>query len=273
MKYRLLCADLDGTLLDGQKKLTQGNRQAVREAYRQGMEICIASGRPACSAADILDELGVEGSVVALGGSMVVSHGKEIRRDVLGRKAVLGVLDIARRTGVHTIFNDETASVVVNGYTELQKRGLASGVMTAKNCRLETCESMARIVDSGAIEVLKISIQESCQEKLEEVRRLIQREVDVSVAKSDVDYLDVFPKGQSKWTGIQSLLDFLGIPAKECAAFGDNENDLEMITNAGLGIAMENGEAGVKAAADHITRGHDEDGVAYGIRTWVLGCG
>ena len=92
-----------------------------------------------------------------------------------------------------------------------------------------------------------------------------------SVAKSDVDYLDVFRKGQSKWTGIQTLLDYLGISDRQCVAFGDNENDLEMIANAGLGIAMENGVDMVKAVAGHITLSHEEAGVAYGIRTWVAG--
>lgn len=270
MKYRLLCVDLDGTLLDGQKKLPLENRCAIREAYRQGMEICIASGRTVCSASDILRELGVEGSVVALNGSMVISHGKEIGRIPLGRKPVLEVLDIAKRTGVHAIFNDGAVSIVVNGYTDLQRKGLESGVMKAKAYRLETCESMAALVETGAVAVLKISIQESSQEKLEAVRRLIQKEVRASVAKSDVDYLDVFRKGQSKWTGIRTLLDYLGISDRQCVAFGDNENDLEMIANAGLGIAMENGAGVVKAAASHITLSHEEAGVAYGIRTWVL---
>ena len=73
-----------------------------------------------------------------------------------------------------------------------------------------------------------------------------------------------------KQTGLAALLKHLGIPAEECIAFGDNRSDLEMLRYAGVGVAMGNGEASLKACSDYVTTAVDEDGIYLALRHFQL---
>lgn len=271
MNYQLLCVDLDGTLLDEKKQLPPENRAAVRQAWESGMEICIASGRGAESAGEYLEEMDIEGNVIALNGGQVVCHGKEIFRTEMTWEIIEPVLQIVEKMNLLAYFNDGEKTLAVNEAPEALQKRLAGNPRLLNSYQVETPESLGKKIVSGKQKIAKISIREDNLDRLEEVRRMIAGRVSAEAAKSDINYLDVFPSGQSKWTGIEKLLAHLHIPAENCVCFGDNENDREMLEKAGLGIAMGNSGLDLKARADFVSLGNDACGVAYGIRTWVLG--
>lgn len=82
--------------------------------------------------------------------------------------------------------------------------------------------------------------------------------------------LEVVPLGVNKWAGLSVLLRHLDVAADEIMAVGDGSNDLEMVSNAGVGVAMANAVAAVKAAASLTVGGHDEDGIAEAFERFVL---
>jgi Cof subfamily protein (haloacid dehalogenase superfamily) len=82
--------------------------------------------------------------------------------------------------------------------------------------------------------------------------------------------LDIIAKGGGKVTGIRRYLDLLGIAPEETIAFGDGENDIEMLRLAGIGVAMGNGEADVKNAADYVTADIDDDGIEKALKHYNL---
>lgn len=270
MTYQLLCVDLDGTLLDDQKQLLPENASAVRQAWESGMEICIASGRGAESAGEYLDEMGITGSVVALNGGQVVCHGKELFMADMAPEIVEPVLEIAENMKLICYFNDGKRTLAVNEDEESIKNRLKDNLQLLRTYQAETPESMRKKIRSGVQSVAKISIREDDSARLEEVREKIAGRIHVEAAKSDANYLDIFPLGQSKWTGIEKLLAYLHIPAECCACFGDNENDREMLERAGLSIAMGNAGIDLKTRADFVTKRNGECGVAYGVYTWIL---
>ena len=270
MGYQLLCLDLDGTLLDAKKQLSPEDSAAVRQAWEAGTQICIASGRGAGSADGYLEKMGVTGSVTALNGGQVVCHGTEIYRAEMTPKTVGAVLQIVKEMGLTGYFNDGEKTLAVNEDEASIRRRLGNDPMLLKTYQVETEESLWEKVAGGRQKIVKISIREDDPERLEEIRKRVEAKAAAGVAKSDVNYLDIFPSGQSKWTGIERLLRHLDIPAGDCVCFGDNENDQEMLVHAGLGIAMGNASPELKAAADRITKPAGACGVAYGIRTWVL---
>ena len=77
---------------------------------------------------------------------------------------------------------------------------------------------------------------------------------------------DVMPLGGGKHIGIQKVLDYYGFTREECMAFGDGENDISMLRYVGLGVAMGNADAEVKAAADYVTTSTDDSGIARALR-------
>ena len=83
-------------------------------------------------------------------------------------------------------------------------------------------------------------------------------------------YADIAVKGANKWNAIEQLIQKLGILPSEVIAIGDNINDIKMIENAGLGVAMKNGSPHVRALANVVAPSNDEDGVAYIVEKYVL---
>ncbi len=82
--------------------------------------------------------------------------------------------------------------------------------------------------------------------------------------------IDIIPKGGGKSAGIQKFLDENGMDASEVMAFGDGENDMDMIKFAGIGVAMGNAGDAVKAVADYVTDTVDNDGLAKALRHFGL---
>lgn len=268
--YRVLCVDLDGTLLDEKKQLPPENSRAIRQAWERGIEICIASGRGAESAGRYLEEMEVTGSVIALNGGQVVCHGQEIYRTEMAIEVIGPVLQVIEEMGLRGYFNDGKKTLAVNEDEASVRTRLQGAPELLRTYQTETTDSLRRMVESGRQKIAKISIREDDLARLEVVREKIGAKVDAEAAKSDINYLDIFPSGQSKWTGIEKLLRHLDIPPEACVCFGDNENDREMLERAGLGIAMGNADADLKARADVVTLDHRDCGVAYGIFKWVL---
>lgn len=83
-------------------------------------------------------------------------------------------------------------------------------------------------------------------------------------------WLELMPLGITKGSGLQALTELLHIPMANVMAFGDGENDIEMLQAAGIGIAMENAMEEVKAAADDITAGNNNDGIAAALRKYFM---
>jgi len=262
--------DLDGTLLDDKKQLPDENRNAIRQAWSEKTEICIASGRNYQSASEYLNMLGITGSVVALNGGLVSFHGREIFRTVMDPELLQAIVDVAAETGTYSYFNSKERTFVLNESPMEVENRMKKNPSYLETCKVEEPENLKQMIQTGEALITKVSFREDDMAQMEKLREKLLRLPGVSVAKSDVNYLDVFPEGQSKWSGIEKLLQFQNISAEHCVCFGDNENDREMIVHAGLGIAMGNASMDLKTQADFVTLSNEDCGVAYGIRNWVL---
>ena len=84
------------------------------------------------------------------------------------------------------------------------------------------------------------------------------------------DFLDIIPETGGKDTGMQAVMDHLGITREEVMAFGDGENDLSMLRPAGIGVAMGAGTEFLKAEADYVTGTPDEDGVLSALKQFGI---
>lgn len=270
MERQLLCVDLDGTLLDNRKQLPEENREALCRAWEAGIEICIASGRGGNSAAAYLEQMGIRGSAVALNGGQVICHGREISRGRLEPETVEAVIDLAESEQVRTYFHDGFRTAAMNETMEEIRSRIKDTPWMLPFYEAVSGQELRRRLKQGEITVVKISIREDDGNRLERLRQMVHEKTAAEAAKSDVNYLDIFPAGQSKWSGIRKLLEHLDISPEHCICFGDNENDREMLEQAGTGIAMENATPELKALADHVTLSNEARGVAYGVYTWVL---
>ena len=271
---RLIALDLDGTLLNDEKELTEENRKALAECMERGIYIVPTTGRTLEGIpAEIKNIPGIRYAITVNGGR-IMDKDQNITIDsrLLTREQALQVIDIAEE---YPVMYD--AYVNGRGVSEsrfldhLEEYGISgAGLKSIRAVRdaypnlrdhIETCGEM--------VEKLNIFFKDvSCRE---EIRRRIEDLGFTIVSSSVYNNLEINAKGATKGEAILRLADYLGIPKEETMAFGDGENDFTMIDTVELGVAMGNAADFLKERADYITLSNNESGVAYAIRKFVLG--
>ena len=265
---KLIALDLDGTLLTTDKKISQGNLAALKAAQQQGVKVVLTTGRPLKAMEFFLHELGTDGQAdeytITFNGGLVQRNTGEILD-----KTVFAYDDVAR------IF-EETEKLglpldAIDGGLVYQIQSDQASLYAEFNPALNF-ESIAFEDLSSQITYNKC-VTAFAQEPLDAAIPHISPELfdQYEIFKSREMLLEWSPKNVHKATGLEKLIDHLGIDRSQVMACGDEANDLSMIAWAGLGVAMQNAVPEVKEVAEVVTpMTNDEDAVAWVIRKYVL---
>lgn len=263
MKKRLLFLDLDGTLLNDAKEITEGNRQALTRTLGWGHGVIIATGRPLRSALEQARRLGLDKPgcyVIAYNGAMVYDWAKQdqVFSRTLDKAAVVRIFDQANRIGEH-IQTYDSFDVLV------EKRGEDDAVR--RYCKLvgmtyRVIGDVRTDLQEDPVKCLVINYEK--KDGLLQMQAWIRENVPQMDCFFSSDHLlEVVPKGMNKGEAVRMLCKMLNVEIENAVACGDAANDLAMLKAAGIGVAMQNGTEEVKAAADYITaRDNNHDGVA-----------
>lgn len=264
MTYKLIAVDIDGTLLNDKRELTEGNIEAIREAVDKGVIFTIATGRPVQGVVNFIEALKRDIPFITYNGAMVIT-GKS-REIIYERK-----------------LNEDDARIIINWGREH-----GSTVMVWKNNNLyvtaldERAERYRNISKVEAIpikdldEVVKGGVSKvlwyNDVDKINEHQKIIGQYIseNVNYHTSMPYFLEFNDKLASKAIAMENLGRHFGIKQNEMIAIGDGYNDLSMIEYAGLGVAMDNAPDEIKQRADFVTLSNNEDGVAHVIRKFVL---
>jgi len=271
LKYKMLVTDMDYTLLNKEKKVSDRNREALRRAMEKGVHMVVATGRIYTSARIYAKLLGLDTSIIASNGALIKDASKTIFRDILSQDTVREMLRLCHKYGVYchfftenTIYSEKLINVSLR-YTEWNKY-----MGEEDQVRIRIVDDGEEIVEAAKSEVLKAVVFDDDDEKIQKLRDGIMETGIVSVSQSMKHNLEVMNKGVNKGNAVRILAQMYGINREEIIAIGDNENDISMIEYAGLGIAMGNAEELLKRAADHVTGDYQEDGVAEAIEKFIL---
>lgn len=269
---KALFLDLDGTLLNDAKEVTQGNREAIQTALAAGHKIIISTGRPVFSAVDQAERLGLNGPgcyIIAYNGGMLYSCGekKPIYQHTLPLRTVYDVFDEAKRRNIHVQTYGETDVLVEPECdNETVRRYCAPANMTFR-----VIGDIRRDMPDEPVKVLLIDFSD--HEKLKSMEQWLQTQMEgrLECFFSNPWYLEIVPVGMNKGAAVERACQLLQIPIENAVAAGDQENDISMVRTAGVGVAMCNGIAEIKAAADYITtRDNNHDGIAEVIEIFLL---
>lgn len=279
LKYKMLVTDMDYTLLNKEKKISERNGEAFRKAIEKGVHMVVATGRIYTSARVYAKLLGVSTPIIASNGAIIreaVFNNPEdtertIFRDTLDGKTLKEMIRLSHKYGlVSHFFTEDTiyAERLVNlslRYTEWNKY-----LGQEDQVQIKIVDDIEEALLEERIGILKAVVVDSDSEKLQGLRKDISATGLVTVSQSMKDNLEVMKKGVTKGNAVRILADMYGIGREEIIAIGDNENDISMIEYAGLGIAMGNAEEVLKSAADYITGDYMADGVAEAIERFIL---
>lgn len=260
----LVCVDLDGTLCGPDKGVSHACRTALAEASAVGLTVAFASGRHPAAVFDLMDELGLPHTCVCLSGAVAYLEGREVFREALPKGAVRDLVALAQRRGAYLVASASDLTLTCGTIDRHDGLGTRVGTQGANGY-----DDLLRVLGGKAGRVLKVSLHLETEAAFEETRADLSHLLGVTAARSDVLWFDVTPAGCTKATGIGALRQALGVGASRVAVVGDDENDIDAIRQAGLGIAMGNAIPAVKAAAQVVVADNVHDGCAQALRLAV----
>lgn len=268
MRYRLLVADIDGTLVNASRQITPPVHDAVVQAQARGVRVCLATGRIWPSARRFVEGLGADPPVILYNGGVVYdfSRDKEWLRVPLPAQHARDALRIIQQhpdVQPHLYVGDRVYVAAMNEATAVYQRKDSLQV-----------EPVGDLVDwmeaDPAREPMKI-LTIGARPALEAVAHALDAlPYPINHVYSDPTYLEVLPPGVNKGTALAVLADRLGIGRDEIVAVGDNLNDLEMIEYAGLGVAMGNAPEALRARARVVAPSNDDHGLREVIERFIL---
>ncbi len=268
--YRMICCDLDETLLASDKHIAKKNIDAVAKAREKSVKFVVSTGRGFRSVQKTLKELGLDGKageyVISLNGGAILEIGEEklLYMNSLPRNLAEALFDRGLGFDVSMQVYTEVDSYYYN-LTDDDRAYLAG--------RVEVEEFYTPNLDFlKGREIVKILYADPDIPHLkaieEEIRPMLG---DVDVTFSSNRYIEFNHKGVSKGQGLLWLADYLGIPREETIAVGDNFNDVSMIKAAGLGVCVRNGVEEIKQISDYVTESTNNEGaVAEVIEKFIL---
>lgn len=266
--YKLIAIDMDGTLLNNDKKISKRTFNTIQDAKLQGIKVVLASGRPLQGLTPYLDHLGLTENndfVISYNGSIVqrVGSGEIIHQtNLLGEDAKL-LHRVADDLNVFIhAFSPEKGLIThkENKWTAIESKLNAMPVTQKDFQQLENNESLVKIMmvaESSVLDKAVINLPTYLKEKY-------------TVVRSAPFFLEFLHPQSNKGVGVSRLADILGIDAEQVICIGDAENDHHMMKFAGLAIAMENADEETKVLADYITLNNEQDGVAVAIEKFAL---
>ena len=271
-KPKLILTDLDGTLLRGDKSLSARNRAALERAAVRGAELVVATGRFYGGVPRELLELPFLRYFILMNGAKVCDRKED---KVLYKMEI----DLAVAEGVFDLMEplDATVDCYQNDRGLMARRyyDRLDYYITDPISRQLTRYSRVPVDDfRGAVRAGGNTVQKiQCFFPHLELRpqvmaRLAQSFPQLVQSTSIPGNLELNQKGATKGDALLALCRTLGLDPAETAAFGDGTNDLTMLKNAGVGVAMANAAPPVLAAADRMTASNEEDGVARVLEEW-----
>jgi Cof subfamily protein (haloacid dehalogenase superfamily) len=276
MPVRLIALDIDGTLLDSTWQLPAANQRAVAEATRRGIEVALVTGRRYDFAMPIARMFDAPLTMIVNNGALVKTHdGQTHIRHLLSRDTAERVLQVTLpwREGAGVVFDRlrknqimleviDTDDPIRSGYYARNREFLS----IAKP--LEGCltEDPIQVMFSGKVNEMR---------EVEAVLRAAPFTNEFALAVTcyesrDFSMIDVIRPEISKGSSLAEWAAVRGYAREEVMAIGDNHNDLEMLSFAGIPIVMGNAVAELKNFGWHQTRSNDESGVAVAIEQFAL---
>lgn len=277
---KILFTDIDGTLINSDKTISQYTYDKIIEMIKQNHKLVLASGRPLNSILDVKEKLGLPDKglyVTAFNGALLYDceNKKILHEERVQLNDAQKLFDMALESGIHVHTYDDDGHILTcemdKEIAYYQKKIIGNPIATT-----ELSPYFKSI--SGPYKILTINLEKEDSEKyspaLETFRAKIQNSPlnnKLNCAFSNSFYLEFFNKKAGKGNGLLKLCQLLDIPVENSVAAGDAENDISMLNAAGVGAAMINGDDIVKEKAAFVTtKDCNHDGITEIIDKLVL---
>lgn len=253
--YKLIAIDLDGTLLDSYGDVSDENKKAVENAINKNIEIVLTSGRMSSSVKGIAEDIKANNYMISGNGALIYDlKNKEILyNECIPKEKLLKIVRVCEENSIYYTINTEKYILSKSlNYNLMYYYYENSKKAESKKTNINIVENVEKYIEENDIgEITKITISDETKiifngiiKKLNEIRGINILEVSNmsrKIIKSGTEkvelkyfYTEITNENVNKWQALKELANYLRIKKEEVVAIGDNLNDLEMITNAGL---------------------------------------
>lgn len=255
----LIALDLDGTLLKNDKTISERTKHTIRAIREQGHEVMIATGRPFRSSVPYYQELALQTPIVNFNGAFVhhpLSKNWGVYHNPMDIKVAKEIVEACEEFTYHNIIAEVKDDLYFHYHDDklIDIFMMGNPNVTVGDLRSYLGKSpTSMLIHADEQDVAKI------RQHLSDVHAEV---IDHRRWADPFHVVEIVKSGLNKAVGIKKVADYLDIPKERIIAFGDEDNDLEMLEYAGCGVAMGNGLEVVKNVANEITLTNEEDGIA-----------
>jgi Cof subfamily protein (haloacid dehalogenase superfamily) len=267
LKYKLIAADLDGTLIGEDAIILPKVKDAVRQAMEKGVRFTIATGRAFGSVLPFAEELRVNAPLICYQGGLIKDHlsGQMIYEQSVPLPLARELIRFIRQRELHfNVYLDSRA------YVERMTPEARYYTRIARATVYPVGDMLAFLNRAPIKFIIVLSDDEATEPLIEELGAIFAGRM--RFVRSYPRFVEGIPLDVSKGHALALLADHLGLPLEETIGIGDNDNDLELVEQAGLGVAMGNASPALKAAADYIAPPVENEGVVEIIERFILLC-
>lgn len=269
--YKLIAIDLDGTLLNDDKKISKDNLNTINKVIELGYEVVIATGRRYWSAKDLSQDIAKHITIIANNGNIVRNsiNDETIISKYMDINDFNRIVEAGKKRNLDPIIHVDEYT---NGYDVVieapkENKGYYEYVLGSNRYKVvedyrEVKKNVLAVVYPGDLKLL----HDFYLDILDKYPGAYNAHIMENMIMSEA-LLEVMNPDGTKWSSILEYAKTMDIKAEEIIAIGDNNNDISMIRSAGLGIAMNNGSETIKDTADLISaRNNNESGVAFELK-------
>ena len=262
---KIVATDLDGTLLNSQLQLSDENRKSLQSLKKQGTHVVLCTGRPFNGMKHLIDDIGLDENdyTITYNGSLVQScDGKRILH-----QASISASDFKHLQHYFAPFGLGLHAMAMDKMYTYNK---ALYPLTVRESYLGnlplTVLADHEYVDEPIIKIMAVGDPEKIDQAIAIFPQVFGDFF--SLNKSEAFYLEIMEKGDDKAKALSLLLNHLELTAGDLIAFGNNNNDLEMLKLAEVGVAVANAVPELKEISDYVTTSNDDDGVARFLKDY-----
>lgn len=270
MGYKLICTDMDGTLLDDDFSISKENIEAIKNAIKNGVKFALVTGRPYNVAKYFKDFLGNDVYIIGTNGTYFEADNNVYKKE-LTKLQLEKIYNVTQEYNLETHFKGNQILISNGNITDNHPYKKINKKLQKKD-RINIVENVNLniLLQKEQGNVLKAIAFSDDLESVISAKAKLKEDESLEVVSSNRRNFEVMPKGTSKGSAVAKLANYLNISREYVICIGDNENDLSMINYAGLGIAVENATNEVKGEANYITTSNNDSAVAEVIKRFIL---
>ncbi|UCH42772.1 MAG: HAD family phosphatase [Dehalococcoidales bacterium] len=269
-RYGLLVVDIDGTLLDREGIISEENKTAIARVIDSGIRVSLSTGRVVQACLKILDQLALDGYHIFFDGALVSNPktGEEVYVEPIDRQLVQEIVEFIHHHEINLDFYSIAEYFIEreNWATEIRRRFFGLQPTISDFSKLWPEERIIK----GTLPVFSGEEREKAESFRQHFGDRLSLSVTETPAYPGVNFINVIAKGVSKGRALRALASYLEIPLDGVVAIGDGANDVSLLEEAGLAVAMGNAHDELKGVADHITLDVDHSGVARAVNMFLL---